>query len=171
MAHQRALETFDTLFRPGAPRAAPHRHHRHLDAVHAVRDPCAQRRRQPVIRIAAVGEDHSGELFVITQSLAGPTFHIHRFDGRGFKNIKVNLPAGVIPTWGWNQLFVEDHAQQWWVPTTSGLFRFPALRSLDDFARVRPLKLYTTREGLSGNESVALNGADKLRDGDRVKVQ
>jgi multidrug efflux pump subunit AcrA (membrane-fusion protein) len=30
---------------------------------------------------------------------------------------------------------------------------------------------YLVLEGLSGNESVALNGADKLRDGDRVKIQ
>ena len=30
---------------------------------------------------------------------------------------------------------------------------------------------YHVLEGLSGNESVAINGADKLRDGDRVKVQ
>jgi len=109
-----------------------------------------------VARIAAIGEDHTGELFVITGSLAAPSFHIHRFDGRRFKNIKVNLPAGVIPTWGWNQLFVEDREQQWWVPTISGLFRFPALRSLDDFSRVRPLKLYTPREGLSGNEPFRL---------------
>ena len=109
-----------------------------------------------IARIAAIGEDHTGGLFVITGSLATPSYHIHRFDGRRFKNIKVNLPAGVIPTWGWNQLFVEDHTQQWWVPTTSGLFRFPALRSLDDFSRVRPTKVYTSREGLSGNEPFRL---------------
>ena len=30
---------------------------------------------------------------------------------------------------------------------------------------------YQVLEGLSGNESVALAGADKLRDGERVKVQ
>ena len=30
---------------------------------------------------------------------------------------------------------------------------------------------YHVLEGLSGNELVALNGVDKLRDGDRVKVQ
>ena len=30
---------------------------------------------------------------------------------------------------------------------------------------------YVVLDGLSGNESVAVNGADKLRDGDRVKVQ
>jgi ligand-binding sensor domain-containing protein/signal transduction histidine kinase len=107
-------------------------------------------------RIAAIGEDHNGELFVITNSLTVPSFHIHHFDGRRFKNVKVNLPPGVAPTWGWNQLFVEDREQQWWVPTTSGLFRFPALRSLDDFATARPLKLYTPRDGLSGNEAFRL---------------
>jgi HlyD family secretion protein len=30
---------------------------------------------------------------------------------------------------------------------------------------------YVVLDGLSGNESVAVAGADKLRDGDRVKVQ
>lgn len=46
-----------------------------------------------IARIAAIGEDHTGELFVITQSITGPSFHIHRFEGRRFENIKVNLPA------------------------------------------------------------------------------
>jgi len=30
---------------------------------------------------------------------------------------------------------------------------------------------YHVLEGLSGNESVAIAGVDKLRDGDRVKIQ
>ena len=30
---------------------------------------------------------------------------------------------------------------------------------------------YYVLEGLSGNESVAVAGVDKLRDGDRVKIQ
>ena len=30
---------------------------------------------------------------------------------------------------------------------------------------------YFVLDGLSGNETVALAGADKLRDGDRVKIQ
>ena len=107
-------------------------------------------------RIAAIGEDHNGDLFVITGSLANPSFHIHRFDGRRFKNVLVNLPPGVIPTWGWNQILVEDRLRQWWVPTTSGLFRFPALRSIDDFAKVGPTKIYTPRNGLSGNEPFRL---------------
>jgi ligand-binding sensor domain-containing protein/signal transduction histidine kinase len=107
-------------------------------------------------RIAALGEDRNGELFVITGSLKVPSFHIHRFDGRRFDNIRVNLPADVVPTWGWNQLFVQDQTKQWWVPTTSGLFQFPPLRSLADLGRVRPLKVYTTQNGLSGQEPFRL---------------
>lgn len=107
-------------------------------------------------RIAALGEDRDGQLFVVTGSLNSPSFHIHRFDGRRFGNFRVNTPAGVYPTWGWNQLFVEDRSRQWWVPTTSGLFQFPPVHTLDDLARVRPAKVYTSQNGLSGNEPFRL---------------
>lgn len=107
-------------------------------------------------RIAALGEDRNGELFVVTGSLQSPSFHIHRFDGRRFENFRVNLPSGVVPTWGWNQLFVQDRLQQWWVPSTAGLFQFPASHSLAEFARLRPAKVYTPQNGLSGNEPFRL---------------
>lgn len=107
-------------------------------------------------RIAAIGEDRSGALFVVTGSLKAPAFHIHRFDGRRFENIRVNLPGNVIPTWGWNQLFVHDIRQQWWVPTTDGLFQFPPLRSPADLSKARPAKIYTSQNGLSGKEPFRL---------------
>ena len=107
-------------------------------------------------RIAALGEDRNGELFVVTRSLRVDAFHIHRFNGRRFENVRVNLPANVIPTWGWNQLFIQDELKQWWVPTTSGLFQFPPINSLDDLGRVHPLKNYTSQNGLGGNEPFRL---------------
>ena len=107
-------------------------------------------------RIAALGEDRNGELFVVTGSLHSASFHIHRFDGRRFENVRVNLPADVYPTWGWNQLFVQDRLQQWWVPTTNGLFQFPPVRALDELARLKPAKVYTSQNGLSGNEPFRL---------------
>jgi ligand-binding sensor domain-containing protein/signal transduction histidine kinase len=107
-------------------------------------------------RIAALGEDRNGELFVVTGSLKAPSFHIHHFDGRRFRNIPINLPAGVVPTWGWNQLLVHDRSRQWWVPTTSGLFQFPAVHALDELASARPVKVYTSQNGLSGNEPFRL---------------
>src|SRR5215217_4583136 len=107
-------------------------------------------------RIAALGEDSRGDLFVVTGSLKAHEYHLHRFDGRRFENFRVNLPAGVFPTWGWNQLFVEDRLHQWWVPTINGLFQFPALHSLDQISKVRPVKVYTSQNGLSGNEPFRL---------------
>ncbi|HEU4833200.1 MAG TPA: two-component regulator propeller domain-containing protein, partial [Pyrinomonadaceae bacterium] len=107
-------------------------------------------------RIAALGEDRNGELFVVTGSLRSPSFHIHRFDGRRFENFRVNLPAGVVPTWGWNQLFVEDSLRQWWVPATTGLYQFPPVQTLNELARARPAKVYTSQNGLSGNEPFRL---------------
>ena len=107
-------------------------------------------------RIAAIGEDRDGELFVVTRSLHVDSFHIHRFDGRHFENIRVNLPANVVPTWGWNQLFVQDLLRQWWVPTSNGVFQFPQVRSVKELGRVRPVKAYTRQNGLSGNEAFRL---------------
>ncbi len=107
-------------------------------------------------RIVAIGEDRSGELYVVTGSLKIPSIHIHSFDGRRFENIRVNLPPDVVPTWGWNQLFVHDRMQQWWVATAQGLFQFPSLHSFADLARVRPLKMYTSKNGLSGDEPFRL---------------
>src|SRR6185436_2688007 len=107
-------------------------------------------------RIAALGEDRNGEFFVVTGSLKVHSFHIHRFDGRRFENFPGNLPAGMVPSWGWNQLFVQDRSQQWWVPANSGLVQYPALRSIADFANARPLKVYTTQNGLTGNEPFRL---------------
>jgi hypothetical protein len=79
-------------------------------------------------------------LFGVTASLNAPSYHIHRFDGRRFKNIRVIVPAGVVPTWGWNQLFVQERSQQWWVPTTSGLFQFPTVHALDELPEHDQLK-------------------------------
>jgi ligand-binding sensor domain-containing protein len=107
-------------------------------------------------RIVALGEDRSGEFFVVTGSIKEPSFHIHRFNGRSFENIRVNLPANVVPSWGWNQLFLQDRMQQWWVPANGGLFQFPPVRSLADLARAQPHNVLTSQNGLSGDEPFRL---------------
>lgn len=109
-----------------------------------------------VRRIAALGEDRDGNFYVVTGSLGVPSYHINRFDGRRFHTTRINLPAGVAPTWGWDQLIAHDRAGEWWVPTTRGLYRFPALKSLQDFATARPLEVYTAENGMGGNEPFRL---------------
>jgi len=107
-------------------------------------------------RIVSLGEDRSGEFFVVTASIKDASFHIHRFNGRSFENIRVNLPANVLPGWGWNQLFLQDRTQQWWVPANGGLFQFPQMRSLKDLATTQPHNVFTSQSGLSGYEPFRL---------------
>ena len=107
-------------------------------------------------RIAKISEDRDGNFYVVTGSLNVPSFYVNRFDGQRFEKTRVNLPAGVQPTWGWDQILMQDRGGEWWAPTTSGLFRFPTLNSLQDFAAARPTKVYTTENGLTGNEPFRL---------------
>jgi ligand-binding sensor domain-containing protein/signal transduction histidine kinase len=109
-----------------------------------------------VRRIAALGEDREGNFYAVTGSLGAPSYYVNRFDGRRFQKTRINLPAGVIPTWGWDQIVMQDRAGEWWVPTTSGLYHFHALSSLQNFATARPRDVYTTEDGLSGSEPFRL---------------
>ena len=107
-------------------------------------------------RIAALGEDRAGELFVVTTSADSTELHIHSFNGRRFEDIRVSLPAKIVPTWGWNQLLLQDRTQQWWVPANGGLIQFPPLHSLKELATARPIKVFNSDNGLSGDQPFRL---------------
>src|SRR5262249_21385037 len=53
--------------------------------------------------------------------------------------------------WGWNQLTLQDHAGDWWIPTGQGLCRFAKAARAQDLRGARPTKVYTTRDGLIGD--------------------
>jgi len=99
-------------------------------------------------RIASIFENNAGELFVISgQGL------IHRFEGRNFIVTKPGLPKRIKdPGWGWNQIAFQDRNREWWVPTSQGLCRFDKVSKLEDLADARPKAIYTTRDGLSGDQ-------------------
>jgi signal transduction histidine kinase len=58
-----------------------------------------------------------------------------------------------MPKAGWDfaQSSFQDHTGEWWVPTTQGLYRFPKVDRIEQLAGTRPVAVYTTRDGLSGN--------------------
>jgi len=99
-------------------------------------------------RIASIFENDDGELFVI----ANKGF-IQRFDGRGFAVTKPNLPPQVKDAgWGWHQIAFQDRNGEWWIPTTQGLCRFSKVSKIDQLAQARPKALYSTRDGLTGDQ-------------------
>jgi ligand-binding sensor domain-containing protein/signal transduction histidine kinase len=54
--------------------------------------------------------------------------------------------------WGWDQLFLQDHTGEWWVPTGEGLFRYPASSSCRSLATMPPKAVYGRRDGLPSDE-------------------
>lgn len=106
---------------------------------------------------SAIFRDRAGALYVI----AGPDdvrrqYVINRFDGERFVPIQLKLPSKVFYGWGWNQLVVKDSADEWWVATGSGVYRYPKVSSLDQLARASPKAVYTERDGLSSDEILRL---------------
>lgn len=98
--------------------------------------------------VTSIFEDQSGALCATTNAL-GKKF-ISRFDGGRFASV---WPRGApMNGWGWNQVAFEDRAGDWWLDTGFGLYRFPKPRDFSQLARARPRAVYTTREGLGGDE-------------------
>ena len=106
-------------------------------------------------RIGAISADRAGELCVFSGG-AGKGF-INRFDGQRFAAIELTLPKGIVnPTWGWYQNMFEDEQGEWWMSTGEGLVRYPKLSRLEQLTHAIPRAIYTTRNGLGGNEMFRL---------------
>jgi len=95
--------------------------------------------------ITSIIENRRGELCSIS---AENDFFVNRFDGLQFNAIKPQFP-GEIKGFGWgtNQVTFQDHTGEWWVPTSSGLCRFPRVASVEQLAYTRPKAVYTHRRG------------------------
>jgi ligand-binding sensor domain-containing protein/two-component sensor histidine kinase len=96
-------------------------------------------------RISAIIENERGELCAMSTEGG---FFVNRFDGRRF--------AAVVPQfrreikdfgWGSNQLSFQDHTGEWWVLTSSGLYRFPRVTSVEELAHTPPKAIYSHDHG------------------------
>jgi len=54
--------------------------------------------------------------------------------------------------WGWNQIVIHDLDGTWWFPTGEGLVHWPNVARMEDLGRVKPLQIYTARDGLGADE-------------------
>jgi len=103
--------------------------------------------------IRTVFEGKDGALYVVTG------YHnrfIHRFDGKRFVSVAPRAPGHEASWdwggWGWGQIHLQDHTRGWWVATGYGLFRYPKVSRLEDLAHTNPRAIYTTKDGLGGDE-------------------
>ncbi len=75
-------------------------------------------------RIGQVFEDRAGSVYALTFSPSGLGPLILRYDGNRFVRELPPLPVGTQMTWGWNQLIAQDRELDWWIPTSTKLYRF-----------------------------------------------
>jgi PAS domain S-box-containing protein len=102
--------------------------------------------------VASIVENRTGELYVNSSG-----WHLSRFDGARFSTVRLRLPKTVSDA-SWRDVngILQDHVGEWWVAARQGLFRFPKVDRFEDLARVPPVAVYTTSEGLATSDVTRL---------------
>jgi ligand-binding sensor domain-containing protein/signal transduction histidine kinase len=100
--------------------------------------------------VHSIFEDPLGRVVVATGR-----WSLHRFDGSRFYSTRLQVPSDIVATWASQVVFV-DSAFQWWGLSTTGLFRFPAGQRVERLTGARPVRLYTTQDGLATDSIVRL---------------
>ena len=88
-------------------------------------------------------EDQTGTLYVSGR-------YIHRFDGTRFTTVRPNLVRDIAEHGTYVAL--RDRRGEWWVAGGAGLYRFPRVDRVEQLSLVRPKAIYTTRDGLAGDD-------------------
>ncbi|MEP6568350.1 MAG: two-component regulator propeller domain-containing protein [Acidobacteriota bacterium] len=106
-------------------------------------------------RITSITENQNGEICSVSSDTE---YFINCFDGRRFKAIRPQFPREIKGFgWGTNQVAFQDHLGEWWLPTSSGLCRFPRVARAEDLAHTRPKAVYSYEHGeLPGNDTFRL---------------
>ncbi len=100
-------------------------------------------------RILSIFENQRGEVCAISgeSELLSEPF-INRFDGQRFTSVRPQFTRETKSFgWGWNQITFQDHTGEWWVPTGSGLLRFPPVASVEQLAYTLPKNSYNHERG------------------------
>jgi ligand-binding sensor domain-containing protein/signal transduction histidine kinase len=101
------------------------------------------------VGIASIFVDQAGELC----ASGGQKGAFDCFNGRRFASIRPKYPETIhYFGWGWSQIAFQDHAGEWWIPTGQGLCRFGRTSRAEQLAGRAPKAVYTTRDGLAGND-------------------
>lgn len=94
--------------------------------------------------ISSIFGNRNGEVFLTT----GQDKLARVSEGK----IETLQPFGLVNRdWVAISLDFQSADGEFWIPSTKGLLRYPALRNFEDLSRTRPHKIYTTADGLFTN--------------------
>ena len=94
-----------------------------------------------VKRITSIVASSDGNIYVLAE-----IDKIHRFDGKAFTVVE---PRGMLTqSWGRGSVSFRDRTGAWWIASGEGLQRYPPVARLEDLAHTKPLRTYTTRDGV-----------------------
>ena len=99
-------------------------------------------------QVHALTEDDSGRLFAVTGD-----HRLNRFDGTRFTSIRPNLPPNATGVWNGPYGYLT-RAGDWWMLTTTGLYRFGRTARFETMMRQGPDAVFTSQRGLP-DDSVA----------------
>jgi len=88
---------------------------------------------------------------VVCATSAG-TRYLHCFENGAVQWAEIIPPSFEFAGWGWNQVVARDRNGEWWIATGQGVVRWPAIRSLADFAHAKPLAVYGAHSGLGADD-------------------
>lgn len=105
------------------------------------------------LRVVSMFENAKGEIYAAADHLGSGKETIYRFDENKFTGVKINALSS-LKNWGWgiNHTVLQDSKGEWWIPTGEGLYRFPKVERIEELANLKPLRIYTKREGLCNND-------------------
>jgi PAS domain S-box-containing protein len=98
----------------------------------------------PAGDISSLGINRTGNVFITGGK------NISRLADGKFETI---APLGLMNrSWGSKLLDFQAGDGEWWIPSVKGLLRYPKIENFADLAKTPPKKIYTTADGLYGNE-------------------
>ncbi|HEX6124921.1 MAG TPA: two-component regulator propeller domain-containing protein [Pyrinomonadaceae bacterium] len=94
-----------------------------------------------VKRITSIVSSSDGKIYILAE-----INKIHRFDGKAFTVVQ---PRQMLyQSWGRGSVSFRDRTGAWWIASNYGLQRYPPVERLEDLAHTKPLRTYTTRDGI-----------------------
>ena len=129
------------------------------DGIHEVDSIFEDRTGAVCFRGSVFGDEHTSFFEGARLDPLGraPDYHhlrLLKFDGQRF----TCFVPDAVPDLGWRSegVTLQTRNGEWWIGTTGGVYRFPAAASFDQIKALRPLAVYSSKDGIEDNQLLGL---------------